>query len=61
MGAYSPKKFLETKCSEIVSETIWGQGQSRSSSVCYMAWGLLYQIFGCPCMHVLSQLTHERR
>ena len=44
--------------SEIASEAILGQKQSRSS---YMAPGVL---FVCPCMHLLSQLTfnsQERR
>ena len=56
--------FLEIRCSEIASEAILGQKQHRSSSVRYMAHGVLYPIFGCPCMHLLSQLTssfHERR
>ena len=51
----------EIRCSEIASEEILGQKQSRSS---YMACGVLHPIYGCPCMHLLSQLTsnfHERR
>ena len=40
--------------SEIASEAILGQKQSRSS---YMAHGVLHPIFGCPCVHLLSQLT----
>ena len=50
--------------SKIASEAILGQKQSRSSRACYMARGVLYPIFGCPCMHLLSQLTsnlHERK
>ena len=57
-GACSPRKF---KCSEIASEAILGQKQSRSG---YMARGVLHPNFGCPCMHLLSQLTsnlNERR
>ena len=38
--------FLENRCSEIVSEAILGEKQSRSS---YMAPGVLHRIFGCPC------------
>ena len=43
---------------------ILGQNQSCSSSLRYMARRVLYPIFGCPYMHLLSQLTsnfHERR
>ena len=61
LGACSPRKFLEIRCSEIASEAILGQKQSRSS---YTARGVLHPIFGCPCVHLLSQLTsdfHERR
>ena len=56
MGACSPRKFLEIRCSEIASEAILGQKQSRSSYR-YMACGELHLNFGCPCMHLLSQLT----
>ena len=52
------RKFLEIRCSEIASEAILGQKQSR------VARGVLLPIFGCPCMHLLGQLTsnfHERR
>ena len=38
---------LEIRCSEIASEAILGQKQSRSS---YMARGVLHPIFGCPRM-----------
>ena len=31
--------------------------QSRSSTIRYMARGVFYPIFGCPCTHLLSQLT----
>ena len=51
----------EIRCSEIASEAILGQKQSRSS---YMARGILHPIFGCPRLHLLCQLTlnfHERR
>ena len=52
----------ETLCSEIASaEAILGQKQSPSS---YMVRGASHPIFGCPCMHLLSQLTlnfQERR
>ena len=54
-------KCLEIRCSEIASEAILGQKQSCSS---YMARGVLHPIFGCPHMHLLSQLTmnfQERR
>ena len=64
LGACFPRKFLEIRGSEIASEAILGQKQSRSSSIRYMARRVLYLIFGCPCMHLLSQLTsnfHERR
>ena len=60
-GACSPRKFLEIRCSEIASEAILGQKQSGSS---YMARGAMHPIFGCSCMHLLSQLTsnfHERK
>ena len=49
-----PRKFLEIRCSEISSEAILGQKQCRSS---YMAREVLDEIFGCLCMHLLSQLT----
>ena len=42
-GHASPRKFLEIRCSEIVSEAILGQKQSRSS---YMACGTFHPIFG---------------
>ena len=61
LGACSPRKILEIRCSEIVSEAILGQKQSRSS---YKAREVLHPIFGCPRMHLLSQLTsnfQERR
>ena len=44
LGACSPRKFLEIRCSEIASEAILGQRQSHSSSVTYMARGILYLI-----------------
>ena len=52
--------LLEIRCSEIVSEAILGQKQSCST---YMARGVLHLIFGCSCMHLLTQLTsncHDR-
>ena len=55
------RKFLGIRYSEVASEAILGQKESRSS---YTARGVLHPIFGCPCMHLLSQLTsnfHERR
>ena len=58
MGAW---KILEIICSEILSEAILGQKHSRSD---YMARRVLYPIFGCQRMHLLSQLTsnfQERR
>ena len=55
LGACSPRKILEIRSSEIVSEDILGQKQSRSS---YMARGVSHPIFGClhTGMHLLSQL-----
>ena len=61
LGACPPRKFLEIRCSEIASEAILGQKQSRSN---YMARGVLHAIIGCPSMYLLSQLTsifYERR
>ena len=61
LGACSPRKFLEIRYSEVASEAILEQKQSRSS---YTARRVLHPIFGCPCMHLLTQLTsnfHERR
>ena len=55
-GSSPPGKFI--RCSEFAFE---GQKQSCSS---YMARGVLHPIFGCPRMHLLSQLTsnfQERR
>ena len=49
LGAYSPRKFLEI---EIASEPISRQKQSRSS---YRV--VFHTVFGCQCMHLLSQLT----
>ena len=60
MRACSPRKVLEIRCSEITSEAILGQKQSRSSSVRYMACGVLYPIFGCPCMYLLSHQISMR-
>ena len=54
-----PKKKnfqINIGCSEIASEAIVGQKQSRSSC---MACGVLHRIFGCPCMHLLRQLTRN--
>ena len=53
LGACSPRKYFEIRCSEIseiASEAILGQEQSRSSYR-YMARGELHLNFGCPCMH----------
>ena len=41
MGACSPRKFFVIRCSEIASEAILGQKQSRSS---YIARGVLHTI-----------------
>ena len=60
-GMLSQENFTEMRCSEIASEAILGQKQSRSS---YMTHCILHSIFGCPCIHLLSQLTsnfQERR
>ena len=45
-GSGSPRKFLEIRCSEIASEAILGQKQSRSS---YMAREILH-----PYMHLVN-------
>ena len=42
-----PQEILEIRCSEIVSEAIFGQKQSCSS---YIAHGVLHPIFDCPYM-----------
>ena len=60
-GGILPQDVFRMKCSEIASEVILGQRHSHSS---YMACGVLHPIFGCPCIHLLSQLIlnfHERR
>ena len=44
-GGMLPQENVEIRCSEIASEAILGQKQSRSS---YMARGELHPIFGCP-------------
>ena len=49
LGACSPRKVLEIRCSEIDSEVILGQKHSHTS---YLASRVLH-----PCMHLLSQLT----
>ena len=54
LGACFLRKILGIRCSEIASGAILGQKQSCSS---YMARGVLHAIFGCPRMHLLSQLT----
>ena len=53
-GGMLPQEILEIRRSEIASETIFGRKLSHGS---YMARRVLYPLFGCPCMHVLSQLT----
>ena len=53
-GGMLPREFFKIRCTEIASVDILGQKQSRNS---YMACGVLHPMFGCPCMHVLSQLT----
>ena len=58
-GGMFPQEIF--RCSEIASEAILGHQQSGSN---YMARGVLHPIFGCPCMHLQSQLTwnfYERR
>ena len=60
-GMIPQGNFAKIRCFEIVSEAIFGQKQSGSS---YMGRRVLLEIFGCPYMHLLSQLTsnlHERR
>ena len=56
-GGMLPHEILVIRCSEIASGAIFGTKESRSSSITYMACGVLYPIIGCPCMHLLSQLT----
>jgi len=61
LGDAIPGNFMGIRCSEIVPQNIFGQKQSHSG---YMAFGVLYPIFGCPYMYLLSQLTsnfHERK
>ena len=48
LGACSPRKFLEIRCSEIASQAILGQKHSHTS---YLTRGVLHPIFSCPCMH----------
>ena len=50
LGACSPRKLLEVKCSDIASWVIRGQKQSRNS---YIAHRVLH---GCPYIHLLSHL-----
>ena len=60
-GGMLTQEIFEIRCSEIASEVVLGQKQSRSSC---MARGVLHSIFGRPCMDLLSQLTwnfYERR
>ena len=52
LGACSPRKFLEIRCSEMASEAILGQSQSRSS---YMARRVLY-----PCNFWLSMYAFAK-
>jgi len=50
----TPRKFLEIRYSEIASKAIWDTKWLHGS----------YPIFGCPYVHLLSQLTsnlHEGR
>ena len=42
LGGVGARKILEIRCSEIVSEAILGQKQSRSD---YLARGVLHPIF----------------
>ena len=49
LGACSPR----VKCSDIASWVILGQKQSRNS---YIAHRVLHPIYGCPYIHLLSQL-----
>ena len=50
-----PGKFQKLDA-KIASEAIFRQKQRRSSStVGYMARGVLYPIFGCPCMLYLTK------
>ena len=54
LGACSPRKILEIRCSEVASEAILGQKRSRSN---YMDHEVLHPIFGYSRTHLLSQLT----
>ena len=47
-GGMLPQKFLEIRCSGIVSEAILGL------STAVVATWLTESIFGFPCMHLLS-------
>ena len=58
LGASSHRTFLEIRCSEIASEAIFGHKMSYSSD---MALGLLHSIFGCPCLHLISQLNLNKK
>ena len=60
LGAWSPRKIFEIRCSKIASEAILEQKQSRSS---YMAHRVLHPIFGCPHMRLLRLTSNfqERR
>ena len=65
-----PRTFSKIRCSEVASEAeatsattalLLRQKQSCSS---YMVCRVVHPIIGCPCMHLLSQLTlifNERR
>ena len=46
--------LLKIRCSEIASEATLGRKQNHST---YMACGVLRLIFGCSCMHLLTQLS----
>ena len=55
-----PQEIFRNQMFEIASEAIFGQKQSCSGSVRHMARGVLYPIFGCLCMHLLSHQISTR-
>ena len=61
LGACSPRKFLEIRCSEIDFEVILGQKRSHIVDS-YMAYRVLRPIFWlCICYSQLTSNFQERR
>ena len=56
-GMLPQENFLEIRCSEIVSDDILGQKQSRSS---YMARGVPYLLDQTPRLHFISSRNFVR-